>query len=106
MSILGPANLGMLNLAGSVAGAQRTSAAEADRTREAAAERSFQIDQKTMSARSLSDVGETDLSPERDADGRLPYGGGPSEPQPELLDEPRCSSDPSGERGRSLDLRA
>ena len=113
MSVMGPGSLGSFNLAGSVAGSQRNNSSE-DRLKETSADRKFQADQRTLSARSLEDVAETDLLSERDPDGRLPYSTLEHEEQdvsePSLTDhssrQSRRNSDALGERGISLDVEA
>ena len=109
MSSIGSANVGALNLAGSLAGTQR-SEADADRVKADSADRKFQIDQQSLSARGMDDVAETDLSTDRDADGRLPYGQ-MSNPEDAVQSDGEHSSehrnrDASGERGIALDLQA
>ena len=108
MSTIGPGSIGALNLAGSVAGSQRSNA-DKDETRATASERSSRIDHKKMSSESLDDVAEADLSPDRDADGQQPFNDLPTD---ELLSDesddqqtklPR-GIDAAGERGTSLDL--
>lgn len=113
MSIIGPGSLGAINLAGSVAGAQRNSA-DADRVQEGAAERKLNSDLQALAAKSLDDVGQADESHDRDADGRLPFGYGeraPSADEDEF--DPAASSplssrpparDADGIRGRLLDV--
>jgi hypothetical protein len=110
MTGIGPGSLGAMNVIGSFAGAQRRDG-EMDRVKAEAAGRKFQIDQKAMSARSLGDLAETELSTDRDADGRLPY----TEAQTRdrqghhaTGDEsrPRRASDPLEESGGLLDLEA
>jgi hypothetical protein len=113
MTTIGPGSLGALNLVGSLAGAQRRDA-DVDRAKSESAERKFQIDQKAMSAHSLGDLAETELSSERDADGRLPYSepqtrngqGGESAEHDSRSPQRRRSQDASGETGRLLDLEA
>lgn len=108
MSAISTGNLGAINLAGSLAGTQRKDT-DSDRNKAEAADRSFQIDQKATQTHSSEDVVETDLSADRDADGR--YLPGERKPQPEseepLGDEETAAraGDVSGERGRRLDLQ-
>ena len=111
MSVIGPGNIASLNLAGSLAGAQRTNAADGEQKADAA-DRRFQLDQRALSAKSLGDVAETDRSADRDADGRTPYQDaertvraddkGRDEPPRSL----RAAADAFGERGSQLDLEA
>jgi len=117
MSAIGPGNLGAVNLAGSLAGAQRTNA-ESDRVKEQASQRDSQINRKAMSANSLEDVGQTDHTADRDADGRMAYAydeedlenradDEETEPQAEsTLQKNRRSEDVFGEKGTSLDIEA
>lgn len=110
MSTIGPGNIGALNLAGSFAGAQRSDA-HTDRNKADSALQKFKVDQQAMAAHSADDVAEADLSHERDADGRLPYG---RTPRPDHLDEDsderrnewQRGADAFGDCGRSLDLEA
>jgi|GEM_PF-5899392 len=117
MSAIGSGNLGAVNLAGSLAGAQRTNS-ESDRVKEEAAKRNFQIDQKAMSANSLEDVGQTDQATDRDADGRMAYSddetdlenranteSAKSEEDLEVKTK-RKSADAFGEKGTTLDIEA
>ena len=111
MSAIGPGSIGALNIAGSFAGSQRSSETQTDRAKAESADQKFQIDQKAMSAHSLGDVAETDLSAERDPDGRMPYGElAEKRDSAELEEERRLrsggSEDAFGERGGSLDLEA
>ena len=111
MSIIGTGNLGAINLAGSVAGAQQNSNAEANRLKEAAVQRNTKAALEDIAARSLEDVGETDESADRDADGRMPFGNSDSESleHADRLGEPqmpRRIQDANGERGQRLDLDA
>ena len=107
MSSIGPGNIGALNLAGSFAGARRGEV-NTDRDKASSAEQKFKLDQQAMS---LDDVAETELSSERDADGRLPYTQmtppeAPSEEDQEQQSQPLPAPDAFGERGASLDLEA
>jgi hypothetical protein len=111
VSTIGSA-IGGLNAAASFAGAQRTDA-DSDRNKEVAAERKFQVDRNAALDRALGDVADPDLSTDRDADGRLPYGS-PPEPGEErsARDEHREAHrhgralDAFGERGNMLDVEA
>ena len=116
MSAIGPGTLGALNLAGSLAGAQQ-SHAHTDRSKETGTQRAFQIDREVMSSHDLDDVAETDLSRDRDADGRMSYGRTPHEETDEGSTEtedtgreqgqkPLRTPDAFGERGLTLDLEA
>jgi hypothetical protein len=72
MSAIGGGSIGVLNLAGSIAGSQRNNAT-ADQARSEAAEKSFQADVARMAAKAHGDVSDPDFSSDRDADGRMPY---------------------------------
>ena len=105
--------IGAMNAAASFAGAQR-SESDTDRNKEVAAERKFQVDRAAALANSVGDVADPDLSTDRDADGRLPYGA-PDTPDDNRTDEReghtaflragRCQ-DAFGERGNTLDVEA
>lgn len=110
MTAIGSGNIGALNLVGSFAGAQRNNAT-ANEASAQAAEKAFQIDAARLTAQTNGDVSETELSSERDADGRMPYE--QEHPQSEKQNEEaanlnalRRSSDAAGELGNSLDLQA
>lgn len=110
MSILGPGNIGALNLAGSIAGTQRNGAA-ADREKEVAADRNNQINQQAQAAHNHEDIAETDLNADRDADGRLLYAEAPGsgeagETSEDAPKDPLRPTDAFGERGNTLDLEA
>jgi hypothetical protein len=117
MSVIGPGSLGAINLAGSVAGGVRTSGAETDRMQETGAQRTTESNVKALASRSLEDIGETDQSADRDADGRMPLGYSDAEETTEPLplgddNRPRDrhkharAIDADGVRGRRLDLEA
>jgi len=109
MSSIGPGNIGALNLVGSFAGAQRANA-DVDGAKAESADRKFQIDQRALSSDSLENVGEPELSSDRDADGRLLYAENESEERKDREEgdqAPRRSHpDAYGESGRLLDLEA
>lgn len=114
MSVIGPGNVGALNLASSVAGAQRNTA-DAGNVKQEASQRKFQIDRTEATAKSLEDVSETESSPERDADGRRLYtdAGNPIEQDGDEQHSASLSSvsnrrspDAFEERGGALDLEA
>lgn len=116
MSIIGSGGISGFNLASSVAGAQRNSAAEGE-MKQTAADRKAQIDRNEAATHVHEDVGETETTPDRDVDGRMPYGYDEEE-FAETPDEPSGDSETSqhaadcrcgdafGERGASLDLEA
>src|SRR5262245_20614476 len=108
MSAIGSGSIGVFNIAGSIAGAQRNNAT-ANEARAEAAEKSFQLDAATLTAQANGDISEPELSSERDADGRMPY-----EPErrtdekekvSELIEAGRRSTDLSGDLGNTLDLK-
>ena len=110
MSTIG-GGIGAVNLAASFAGAQRTEA-DTDRNKEVAGERKFQVDRANALAQTVGDVADPDLSTERDADGRLPFGH-PDLPEDRNPDDSGDGSsirraarnqDPFGERGNMLDI--
>jgi hypothetical protein len=110
MSSIGITNLGAMTVAGSAAGTQ-SNAADTDEIKQNSANQKAVADRNVQSAKALGDVAETDLSSDRDADGREPFGvwrrpgrddGGHEEGRP---DSPRVP-DAAGERGNSLDLEA
>ena len=111
MSSIGAASIGGLNLAGSVAGTQRGGVDNKSVTQNAANQKAAS-DRADQSARALGDVSEADLSSDRDADGRQPYGrlSRPAEDtghdQASESDKRHRISDALGERGNSLDLQA
>lgn len=110
MSSIGATNIGAMNLAGSAAGTQR-GGTDSDRVAQNAANQKAVGDRNAQSARALGDVSETDLSADRDADGRGPFGSmsrPEAEPDGDDSAVPRRQQTPdaSGERGNSLDLRA
>ena len=72
MSSIGSGNIGALNLAGSLAGTQKSSGTQTNDNKAEAAAQKFQLDQKALSEKT-QDVAEADLSPDRDADGRSDY---------------------------------
>ena len=110
MSAIGPGSIGALNLAGSIAGVQRNNG-DKDAAKAQAADKQFQIDQKTMSSKGMDDVAEADLNSDRDTDGREPYDDVPQHEERAEDESPsagvrRPSLDADGERGASLDLQA
>lgn len=111
MSSIGLTNIGVgaMNLAGSAAGTQ-SSTSDTDRVKQNAANQKANADRNAQSARALDDVAETDLSSDRDADGRQPYGRlsrpGLDEEGEESTAETLHAPDATGERGNTLDLQA
>lgn len=111
MSSIGAASIGALNLAGSVAGTQR-GGVDNDSVTQNAANQKAASDRAEQSARALGDVSEADLSSDRDADGRQPYGR-MSRPAEDTGDDHASDRgkrhrvpDALGERGNTLDLQA
>ena len=89
-----------------IAGQQR--AAETDRQKTEAAERKFQLDRQTAMEKTVGDIGASDETHDRDADGRQPWvitrrntdgKSGTASPQ-------ESAADPDHERGGQLDLQA
>ncbi len=74
MSSIGTGPLGIPPLASSVAGvgAQQKSA-EVDRTHHDGQIQKFQLDRADQYEKTVSDVGESDGTDDRDADGRMPW---------------------------------
>ncbi len=109
MSSVGFGPAGIPPLVSSTAGAagqQRT--ANANQQSAEAAQRKFAIDQNTLTAKAVGDIGAMDESGDRDADGRQPWmlhqrgngqGEHPGQSKPK-------APDPDGERGGVLDLDA
>ncbi len=108
MSTIGTGNVAGMNLAGSIAGAQRNNAMT-DRLKEAASDAKFQIDQNSLSSKALDDVAEASDQTERDADGRLPYSPTRQRQEDGNSRQSHHSTSPRdvmGERGTTLDLEA
>ena len=63
---------GAASVVGSAAGAQQ-SRTDTNSVKSAAAEQTFRIGQQEMTSRSLDSVGQSDVTPDRDADGRQDY---------------------------------
>ncbi|MCH9656678.1 MAG: hypothetical protein K0U86_22700 [Planctomycetes bacterium] len=105
-------NPGAVNLSSSFAGAQRSDAS-ADKQKAEAAQQNMSIDKKTMTEHQLQDVGDTDKSGDRDADGRMPFGHDEAEEQGTESSDQTREEDPSarapdttGKLGTHLDLDA
>jgi hypothetical protein len=101
-----------VHLAGSVSGTQRRDS-QADRTAEAAAQQRLPADRHELAARSLGDIGQTDQSADRDADGGRehepdvpPDPAADEQPQPPGTPAVQRAADAAGERGRLLDCDA
>jgi hypothetical protein len=109
MSAIGGGGLNLGPLAttpAGIAGQQRV--AGADRQQAEAAERKFQLDRQAATEKTVGDIGASDETQDRDADGRQPWvisrrkgdaKNNASSPQP-------TSPDPDHERGGQLDLQA
>ena len=115
MSTFGVGNIGSVNLASSVAGTQKNNALKNEARAEAAG-RDFKTDLDSLTIKQSGDVGEAELSSDRDVDGRLLGGHDDSEEQ-ETTEEESASSngstsshprsvDPNHELGSHLDLDA
>lgn len=112
MSSIGPSSPAALNLAGSFAGAQQTTAHQ-DETKAQQAVQKFQAEQ---TAADEKDVAEADLDADRDADGRQSLAGffHEADELEESRGEDAASADPSvkhppdafGIRGGQLDIDA
>lgn len=101
-----------LNIAGSLAASQRVDA-DVDRMKSDAAGKQSQASQTALASDKLADVGETEMSADRDADGTLFYSESETSESPldaaddePLKATPARSFDADGERGRQLDLDA
>ena len=71
MSTIG-SGIGAASLASSAAGAQQNRT-DTNQVKAAAADQTFRIGQQEMTSRSLDSVGQSDVTPDRDADGRQGY---------------------------------
>lgn len=110
MSSINPGNLGPIN-ASSFAGAQKNQSV--DQAKEAASDKSFKQDLKTMAAQASGDVADPDFEKDRDADGRLPFSLQQHPQENPAEDEENSGSDKQAkapdameERGNQLDLEA
>jgi len=114
MSTIG-SGIGAAPLASSAAGAQQNRT-DANHVKAAAAEQAFRIGQQEMTSRSLDSVGQSDVTPDRDADGRQGYdhpadSGSEDEfeanPEDSGLPQPAAhATDVFGILGQTLDLEA
>ena len=114
MSTIG-SGFGVASLVGSAAGAQQ-SRTDSNGVKSAAAEQTFRIGQQEMTSRSLDSVGQSDVTPDRDADGRQAYEhpaeadtGQSAEPTDDQQPQPGTAglvSDVFGVLGQTLDLEA
>lgn len=113
MFITGGISPASLSIAGTLAGSQRADA-DVERTKSDAAGKRAQADQVILTSGGPADVGEAEMSADRDADGTLFYdetGTGEiptdAEPAEELASPPVVRSlDADRERGTHLDLDA
>lgn len=113
MSTVGPANLGIINLAGSLAGAQRSDAST-DRVKSDAADQKHRVERKLRAASPTDDIADSGLSSDRDPDGRLSDDRQPSRRDSNEndgsdrtgSDAPPAKQDLDDRRGLSLDLQA
>ena len=108
MSSIGPGSISGMNLAATFAAAQRTDR-DADRKVGQAAEQQRVHDQADLAAASLEDVGESNSSADRDADGRQtfvipPVNSAADQEDEEAEEKKPRASDPDEDRGRLLDL--
>ncbi len=110
MGSINPGNFGPINLASSVAGAQKNQ--QTDQAKEAASEKTFKQDLKTIAAQASGDVADPEFEKDRDADGRLPFKG-EQHPEENVQEETETKpkkqnkvSDALDERGNKLDLEA
>jgi len=107
MSSIGTGPLGIPPLASSVAGvgAQQKSA-EVDRTQHDGQVQKFQLDRADQYEKTVGDIGESDGTDDRDADGRMPWKFQRTAAKPS--DEPPQAHppDPAKERGTRLDVDA
>lgn len=106
MSSINSAGSGAYNLIGSIAGSQRNQG-DSDRLKSDADGRRFSLDQNNMTEKNLGNVAGTESSPDRDANGRLPFDAQSAEheeiPAHADFDAPE---DADGLRGQTLDLQA
>lgn len=111
MSSIGSGPLGIPPLVTSAAGsAAQQKAADANRTARDGEVQKFQLDRADQFEKSVGDIGESDETDDRDADGRMPWTfrrpTPPSGEESSLSQEPRHAVDPNQERGGQLDLDA
>jgi hypothetical protein len=112
MSSIGSGPIGIspiVNSAAGVGGQQKS--ADVNRTQHDAGIQRRQSDRADQFEKTVGDIGESDGTDERDADGRLPWTfKPPGPPSPQQEDASGTSrqhaADLTGERGRTLDLDA
>lgn len=115
MSSIGPGNIGAVNIASSLAGTQKNNASQTNSAKAESASRQFNVDLANFSEKA-QDVGQTDLTPDRDADGHEALGHHAEPPPEETTPEEESAQQqtspqkiPRGEdfeTGRVLDLEA
>jgi hypothetical protein len=109
MSSIGSGPVGMGPIVQSAAGVTgQQKSAEANRTQQDGNVQRFQLDRADQFEKTVGDIGESDGTDERDADGRLPWTfKPPGTPAKKDGESPgQHAADLSGERGRTLDLDA
>jgi hypothetical protein len=107
MSAIGGGGLNfgpLVNSAAGVSGQRRT--AETDRQQAESAERKFSLDQQALTERAVGDIGESDETHDRDADGRQPWTFTRRKPgaKPGGTESPAGAPDVDHERGGALDF--
>lgn len=114
MSVLGPGPVTPDPWAAQAAGSQR-SGATTDEEKSVSAQGKAAADREARTERALGDLSEADLSPDRDADGRMPYDEPQSETPPQSAaphdsaaapGSPPRAPDATGTLGTRLDLEA
>jgi len=110
MSSIGSGPMGIAPLASSVAGAAgQQKAADANRVQQDGNVQRFQLDRADQLEKTVGDIGESDGTDERDADGRMPWAiqrRGQSGGQDQEASHRPKPADPQEERGGLLDLDA
>lgn len=110
MSSIGSGPMGIAPLASSAAGGVgQQRAADANRVTQDGNVQRFQLDRADQLEKAVGDIGESDETDERDADGRMPWVVKRTEQQPDQDQgsPPRPKpADPLEERGGTLDLDA
>ena len=110
MSSIGSGPLGIPPLVNSAAGAAgQQKSAEANRVQQDGNVQRFQLDRADQLEKAVGDIGESDSTDERDADGRMPWSfkrPGSSSPGDAEISPGPHAPDLSQERGGQLDLDA
>jgi len=109
MSAIGGGGLNLGPLASTpagIAGQQRV--AGTDRQQAEAAERKFQLDRQAATEKTVGDIGASDETHDRDADGRQPWviSRRKGDAKGDASSTPAIAPDPNHERGGQLDLQA